>query len=216
MIWWKKSTRHFWKLLPDPLMRPCTIEVGDIPIEHALELLLVEDQEVVEAFLSDTPQEAFADRIGSGSVRGGVEKLNRTCCRHTSEARPKFAVVITNQILRSLPKRGGFSKLLCHPGIGRGASNSNMDHPSCLEFDEEECEERSKEEIRHLQEVAGPDIYRVIAQKGRPFLPSWLGWANASDVLVDGLLAHMKTQFQEFPSNPFRTPEAILYCHLPD
>jgi hypothetical protein len=83
-------------------------------------------------------------------------------------------------------------------------------------FDEEECEERSKEEIRHLQEVAGPDICRVIAQKGRPFLPPWLGWANASHVLLDGSLAHMKTQFQEFPANPFRTPEAIVYCHLPD
>jgi hypothetical protein len=40
MIWWKKSTMHFWKLLPDPLMRPCPIEVGDIPTEHALELVL--------------------------------------------------------------------------------------------------------------------------------------------------------------------------------
>jgi hypothetical protein len=91
-----------------------------------------------------------------------------------------------------------------------------MDHPSCLEFDDEEGEERPKEEISHLQEVAGPDICRMIAQKGRPFLPSWLGRTNSFDVLLDGSLAHMDTQFQEFPSNPFRTPESILDCHLPD
>ncbi len=131
-------------------MRSCPIEVGYIPIEHALQLLLIEDQQVVEAFLSYTPQEAFADRIGSGSVIGRVENLNSTCCRHTSEAGPIFAVVITNQILRSLSIRGGFSKLLCHPGIGRGSSNSDMDHPSRLQFDEEERKERSKEEIGHL------------------------------------------------------------------
>ena len=114
----------------------------------------MEDQQVVEAFLSYTPQEAFADRIGSGSVIGCVENLNRTRGRHTSEAGPKFAVVITNQILWSLPIRGGFSKLLCHPGIGWGSSDTDVNHPSRLQFDEEEREERSKEEIGHLQEIA--------------------------------------------------------------
>jgi len=97
-----------------------------------------------------------------GSVRECVENLNRTCCRHTSEAGPKFAVVITNQILRSLPIRGGFSKRFGHPGIGRGSSDADMDHPPRLQFDEEEREERSKEEIGHLQEIAGPDSCRVI------------------------------------------------------
>jgi hypothetical protein len=107
---------------------------------------------VVEAFLSYTSGEAFADRIGSGSVIGCIENLNSTGCRHTSEAGPKFAVVITNQILRSLSKRGGFSKLLGHPGIGRGPCDADMDHPSRLQFDEEEGEERLKEEIGHLNE----------------------------------------------------------------
>jgi hypothetical protein len=32
-----------------------------------------------------------------------------------------------------------------------------MDHPSRLQFDDEEREERSKEKIVHLQEIAGPD-----------------------------------------------------------
>ena len=91
-----------------------------------------------------------------------------------------------------------------------------MDYPSCLELDHEERKERSKEEITYLQEIAGPDICRMIAQKGRPSLSSWLGCANSSDVLLDGTLAHMKTQFQEFPTNPLRTPKSILHCHLPD
>ena len=131
-------------------MRPCPIEVGSIAIEHALKLLLLEEKQVVEAILSYTSQEAFADCIGSGSVIGCVENLNSTGCRHTSEAGAKFAVVITNQILRGLSKRGGFSKLLGHPGIRRGSSDADMDHPSCLELDDEEREERSKEEICDL------------------------------------------------------------------
>ena len=100
---------RFWKLLPDPLMRSCQVEVGHIPIENPVELLLVEDQQVVKAFLSHTPQEAFADRIGSWGVRRCFEYLNSTRCRHTSETGPKFAIVITNEVLGCLPIRRGFS-----------------------------------------------------------------------------------------------------------
>src|SRR5438445_6973292 len=91
---------RFWKLLHDPLMRSCPVEVRHIHIEHALELLLVEDEQVVKACLSHTPQKAFADRIGSWRMRGSFENLVGTRCSHTSKARPKFAIVITDQILR--------------------------------------------------------------------------------------------------------------------
>ena len=107
---------RFWKLLPDALMRPCPIEVGHIPIENPVELLLAQDQQVVKACLSRTPQEAFADRIGSGSVRRGVEHLNRARCRHTSETGPKFAIVIADQKSGCLPIWRGFSQLLGDQG----------------------------------------------------------------------------------------------------
>ena len=83
----------------DPLMRSSMVEVCHILIEHALELPLVKDQDMIKAFLSHTPQEAFADRIGSWCMIGRFENLNRTRCHHASKARPKFAIVITNQIL---------------------------------------------------------------------------------------------------------------------
>ena len=43
------------------------------------------DQDMIKAFLSHTPQEAFADRIGSWGMIRCFENLNRTCCRYTSE-----------------------------------------------------------------------------------------------------------------------------------
>src|SRR5260370_41608416 len=99
-------------------MRPCPIEVRHIPIEHTLELLLLEDQQMVKAFLSYTPQKAFADRIGSWCMKGRFENLNSTRGRHPSKARPKFTIVITNQIRWRLPIWGSFSQLLRDPGIG--------------------------------------------------------------------------------------------------
>ncbi|SRR5258706_15870695 len=85
-----------------------------------------------------------------------------------------------------------------------------MNHPSCLEFDNEEGEERSKEEISHLQEVAGPDICRVIAQKGHPLLSSGLVCANLPHVLLNGPLAHVNVQFQKFATNPFSAQSRLF------
>jgi hypothetical protein len=54
-----RRSARFRKLLPNPLMRSCLVEVRHILIEHALELLLVEDEQVVEAFLPHTPCDDF-------------------------------------------------------------------------------------------------------------------------------------------------------------
>ena len=67
------------------LMRSRSVEVRHIHIEHALELLLVEDEQVIKAFLPHTSQEAFADRIGSGSMNGRFENLDGTRGRHPSK-----------------------------------------------------------------------------------------------------------------------------------
>ena len=82
-------------LLPNPLMRSCLVEVDHIGIERALELPLMQNQQVIEAFLPHAPGEALTDRIGLWPVIGGCENLDATGPRHSSEARPKFGIVLT-------------------------------------------------------------------------------------------------------------------------
>jgi hypothetical protein len=48
-------------------MGSCSVEVGHIGIEHALELPLMQDQQMVQAFLSDTPQETLTDALACGA-----------------------------------------------------------------------------------------------------------------------------------------------------
>ena len=109
-------------------MWPCVIEVRHIRIEHALELLLMQDQQMVKAFLPHTSQESLTDSIGSRRMIGGFENLDTTCPRHPSKARPELALVISDQVFWYLPIRGGFSQLLRYPGISRGSCDSDMDH----------------------------------------------------------------------------------------
>jgi hypothetical protein len=120
----KNRSALLWDLLRHPLMGSCLIEVDHIRIEHALELLLLQDQQMVQAFLSHTPQKAFADRVGSWGLNRRCEDLDRARFRYPSEARPELAIVITNQVLRCEPIRGGVSQFTAVVGPPR--------HPSAI------------------------------------------------------------------------------------
>jgi hypothetical protein len=65
-----RLTIPFWNLLPDALMRSCLVEVRHIGIEDALELLLLQDEQVIEALTPHTAQKAFTDSIGPWCVVG--------------------------------------------------------------------------------------------------------------------------------------------------
>jgi hypothetical protein len=105
----------FRDLLPNPLMRSRLVEVGDITIEHTVELPLIEDQQMVETFLPHTPQEALADRIGSRSVIGCFEDLDAAGCGHARETGSNFAITIAHEIVRRLPIGGCFSQRYAPP-----------------------------------------------------------------------------------------------------
>ena len=90
---WSACSRN---LLLDPLMRSCLVEVLHIGIEHPLQLLLLQDEQVVQAFFADAPQEPFTDGIGAFRVNRRFKDLDTARFRHTSKARPKLAIVITD------------------------------------------------------------------------------------------------------------------------
>ena len=91
-----------------PLMGSCLVEVGGISIEDALELPLMQDQQVIEAFLPHTPGEPLTDGVGSRGVIRGFENLNITRLRNSREAHPKLTIIITDEVLRPLAIGGGF------------------------------------------------------------------------------------------------------------
>jgi len=53
--------------LPKPLVGSSLIEIQDIGLEEAVELPLMEDQKMIQAFSPHTSQKTFADSICLGS-----------------------------------------------------------------------------------------------------------------------------------------------------
>ncbi len=61
-----------------------------------------------------------------------------------------------------------------------------------------------------------PDVRCMIVQKRRPVLSPWSWCADGSHVLLNGSLADVYAEFQEFPTDTFSSPESILRRHFPD
>ncbi len=54
----------------------------------------------------------------------------------------------------------------------------------------------------------------LIAQKGRPLLSSGLQGVNVPHIFLNGPLAHVNVQFQEFATNPFSTPQSRFFAAI--
>ena len=73
-------------------------------------LLLMEDEQMIEALTSYTSQEPLTDGIRSRGVIRSFENLNVTCLGNPREGHPKLAIMITDEMLRPHTIGGGFSK----------------------------------------------------------------------------------------------------------
>jgi len=108
-IWWHWHSWWLWNLLLDPLVRPGSVEGVHIRAQHPVKLLLMEDEQMIEALTSYTSQEPFTDGIRSRGVIRSFENLNITRLSKPREAHSKLAIVITDEVLRSHAIGGGFS-----------------------------------------------------------------------------------------------------------
>ena len=84
----------------------------------------------------------------------------------------------------------------CGPNIGRRSRHTGMDDFPRWQFDDEERKKRTKEEVSHLKEIAGPDLVRMIAQKRPPVLPRRARRAHTPHVFLDRSFADVDIQFQ--------------------
>ena len=64
--------------------------------------------------------------------------------------------------------------------------------------------------------VARPDLLGMGVNERPPRLSSWSCGAHGSHVLLNAPLADVDTQFEEFTTDLFCSPQAIVLCHFLD
>ena len=75
---------------------------------------------------------------------------------------------------------------------------------------------RSEEHIIGLHKITGPDGFSMVVEKGGPGLPMWARLTHAAHITPDRALADANTQFQQFTSNAFGSPQPILADYTQD
>jgi hypothetical protein len=96
-------------------MRPSLVEVLGRGLEYAVELLLMQDEQLIETLTAHTSQKPFTDGIRARGFLRCCEHLDVTRLRHTGEDHPKLAIVLTDEVLRSCAKSGGFPQRYVRP-----------------------------------------------------------------------------------------------------
>jgi hypothetical protein len=180
-------------LLPDALMGPGSVEVVDIGVEHPVELLLMQNEQVIKTLAPHASEKSFTGRIRSRGVIRDVEHLDMTRVRNTGEAHPKLTIVVTDEILWPLAKGGGFSQLLRDPGVCRRSCDADMNHSPRVQVNDEEGKERTEKEVGDREKVTGLDLLRMSVQEGCPGLPMWSSRAHLSHVLLDRAFTDVDT-----------------------
>src|SRR5215472_16372587 len=145
---------------------------------------------------------------------GGLEQLNATRLGNPREGHAKLAIVIPDEILRPHTKGRGFAKLLGSPRVSGRACHTDVDHFARVQFDDEEGEERTEEKVNHGKKVACPDLLGMRVNERPPGLSMWACGTHSSHVLLNGSFRNVNAQLEEFASDAFCSPQAVVPCHL--
>ena len=125
------------------------------------------------------------------------------------------AAGVLGEDVRDCAKGVACRELLGAPGIGGMTRYGDIDDFSALEFDDKEGKERAKEEIRDGQEVARPDLMRVVVQEDAPGLRSRT-CRLVVHVLLNGTFGDVDAQFEQLPADALSSPQAIVQRHCFD
>jgi hypothetical protein len=81
---------------------PGSSEVLTRGMKDAVQLLLVQDEQVIETLATHTAQKPFTDRIGAFRMHGRFQDLDAAGCGHASETGSKLGITIADELLRPL------------------------------------------------------------------------------------------------------------------
>ena len=121
-----------------------------------MELLLLENEEVIQAFSPHTTQKTFANGIGLRGLIRGSKHLDATGYRYSCKMLPEFPIIIPNQVFGCLPIWRCLPQLLRDPRIGGGSCHIHVHDFPRFQLDDEKGKQRMEEEIGDLQEITGP------------------------------------------------------------
>ena len=111
-----------------------------VPSQHASQVLLTENDDMVEAFASNSSKKPLANRIHPRRAWRDLHDLDIGAFSDAVECRTILGVTIPNQQLWSRAEWSDLSQLLRRPVLDGCASHASVHNPSGVHVDDEERE----------------------------------------------------------------------------
>jgi hypothetical protein len=141
------------------------VVIGEIPRQQRLQVRFVQDDDMIEQFSSQRPDHSLDEGVLPGRARGGHHFLNAKCRQATAGGGAVDAVIVAEDVARSVLKRKSFAELLGDPGRMRLFADSEMDDAAAIMPQDEEDVKVAERDGRNCEEVDRGDVPGVISQK---------------------------------------------------
>jgi hypothetical protein len=202
--------------LSQALVRPRLVEVlMGVLLEHPTKVRLVQDDDVVQALAPDAAQIPLADGVHIRTPGWDADDFDAGSLSHRSEVPAELAVVVADQEPRPFAEGRRLAKLLRRPSVARRSGHADVhDLPGPVLHDEER-EDGLEQHVVQLEEVAGPDIVRMVLKERLLGLSALFGRQRPLHVLLDRALADPDSQLEQLAADAFSAPKRVVsrHCH---
>ena len=170
-------------------------------------MLRTEDDDVVETLATHAAEKALACGVHERRSDCRLDDTDACAPGDAIEFRPKLGVAVADDELGPLTKGCDLAEPLGSPCLAGFTGDGDMDNRLRVHVYDEEGEKRSKPDIVHLKEIAGPHC--VVAEKGTLAL-SVSRRSNGQDVLLDGALGDPDAELEQLAADTLCAPRAIV------
>ncbi len=154
-------------------MRPGSVVVLCVFLQNAHEMSLIQDEQLVQAFLPNCAHPPFSHGIGFRCTKGRPNHFKAFRGEDLVEAAREFTIAVMNEEAQGslgavIQLPDALAGLLRDPGTIRMGGAAREMHTTRAEFDEEEHIERFQANRFDSEKVARQHLLPIVFQKGAP------------------------------------------------
>jgi hypothetical protein len=155
--WWDRRVWRLWRYQAQVAVGTMDVVVINEDTKDPLEVVLIQNQEPVEAFRPDGPHKPLRHAVGLGGSKRRANDLDVLTPKHRVETTGKFLIAIANQetngLLTLRARPGQLPGLLRDPLLARMRGTAGQVHTTAAQLDEEQHVQPLQPDRLHREEV---------------------------------------------------------------
>ena len=158
----RRARPQLGRLQPKCSMWPLVVVGPDELGEYRPEVLLIEDDQVVEALSAKCPDDSFNDRVRTRAHYGRGDGVDADALGPCTDVAAIHGIAITQQMPRLASPGRRLDELPPDPGRGRVRGDGDMHQFAPAVGDEDQHVQRLERERRDSEQIGRPEVVRMV------------------------------------------------------